>query len=50
VKNLLKKKGFIVLDPSRLYPELKNAILLTFTEMNTEAEVMSLIEELKPYA
>jgi hypothetical protein len=49
VKNLLKKEGFIVLDPSRWYPELENVLLLAFTEMNTEIEIMSLIEVLKPY-
>jgi glycine dehydrogenase subunit 1 len=49
VKSLLKKKRIMVLDPSRWYEELHDAILLTFTEMNTELEVRSLVEELKPY-
>ncbi|MGB9681845.1 MAG: aminomethyl-transferring glycine dehydrogenase subunit GcvPA [bacterium] len=49
VKNLLRRKGIMILDPSRWYPELQDAVLLTFTEMNTASEVELLVEEIRSY-
>ncbi|MBC7319167.1 aminomethyl-transferring glycine dehydrogenase subunit GcvPA [bacterium] len=49
VRDILKDKRILVLDPSKWYPELNDAILVTFTEMNREEEVYKLIEETKPY-
>ncbi|MCX7795835.1 MAG: aminomethyl-transferring glycine dehydrogenase subunit GcvPA [bacterium] len=49
VRDILRKKNILVLDPSRWYPELDNTILVTFTEMNREEEIYRLIEEIEPY-
>lgn len=49
VRNTLMEKGILVLDLSKWYPELKDAILVTFTEMNREEEIYKLVEEIKPY-
>ncbi len=49
VRDILKDKGILVLDPSRWYSELSDSILVTFTEMNKEEEVYKLIEETKRY-
>jgi len=49
VRNILKEKGILVLDPSRWYKELDDAILVAFTEMNREDEVYRFLEEIKQY-
>lgn len=49
VIDILKEKNILTLDISRWYPELDKSILLTFTELNTEEELYTLIKEIKPY-
>jgi glycine dehydrogenase subunit 1 len=46
-KELLKKKIFAGVDLGKFYPELKNCLLLAFTEMNSFGQIDRLVEELK---
>jgi len=47
LRELQEKKIFGGLALKRFYPELKNALLLCVTEMNTRQEIDRLVEELK---
>ncbi len=49
VRDILRERGIFVLDISKWYPELKDTILATFTEMNSKEEVNRFIEEIMPY-